>query len=63
MELAPCQQHSLQAGCQGFFGPFPSAFLDKFPIAIGRIKNCGKDKRENELPAKIFYNAGNKIKG
>src|SRR5579859_472371 len=26
------------AGCQGFFGPFPSAFLDK-----RCSKNCGKD--------------------
>jgi hypothetical protein len=26
------------AGCQGFFGPFPSAFLDK-----RCVKNCRKD--------------------
>jgi hypothetical protein len=40
MELAPYSPLKLQAnaGCQGFFGPFPSAFLDK-----RCCKNCGKD--------------------
>jgi hypothetical protein len=30
---------SEQAGCQGFTGPLPSAFLDK------QVKNCHKDKQ------------------
>jgi hypothetical protein len=31
VELAPCSKHFLNAyaGCQGFIGPLPSAFLDK----------------------------------
>ena len=28
LELAPCPD-KIGAGCQGFIGPFPSAFLDK----------------------------------
>jgi hypothetical protein len=28
MELAPCPAIG-ETGCQGFIGPFPSAFLDK----------------------------------
>ena len=30
MELAPCDTFlKIYAGCQGFIGPLPSAFLDK----------------------------------
>ena len=29
MELAPCFICS-ETGCQGFIGPYPSAFLDKY---------------------------------
>jgi len=32
----------MNAGCQGFIGPFPSAFLDK-----RCIKNWRKDNDEN----------------
>jgi len=31
-------------GCQGFIGPYPSAFLDKHPYVI--FKNWRKDNRE-----------------
>src|SRR5580658_9267503 len=38
--LSACNlaRYTASAGCQGFFGPFPSAFLDK-----RCCKNCGKD--------------------
>lgn len=57
MELAPCTpvcETQTVAGCQGFIGPFPSAFLDKFPITIGIKKNWCKDKGQNKLDANIF---------
>ena len=38
MELAPYFQQFASAGCQGFIGPFPSAFLDK-----RCVKNWYKD--------------------
>jgi hypothetical protein len=39
--LSACNlaRYTASAGCQGFFGPFPSAFLDK-----RCCKNCGKGK-------------------
>jgi hypothetical protein len=40
-------RRKLNAGCQGFFGPFPSAFLDK-----RCCKNCCKDN----VPFSIFPN-------
>jgi hypothetical protein len=52
MELAPCTTAYITqtvAGCQGFIGPFPSAFLDKLIK-----KNSGKGKVENQLSTKIF---------
>jgi hypothetical protein len=37
------------AGCQGFFGPFPSAFLDK---------RCVKNWRKDIIPFSKFPNPG-----
>jgi hypothetical protein len=54
MELAPCTPFVLQtaAGCQGFIGPYPSAFLDKFPIAIGIKRTAAKIKVKINCPQK-----------
>jgi hypothetical protein len=48
MELAPCTDQ-IRAGCQGFSGPFPSAFLDKSLIRTG-----AKIKAGTELQKIIF---------
>jgi len=40
-------------GCQGFFGPLPSAFLDKCPEHYREIKNWRKDKGELAKNANI----------
>jgi hypothetical protein len=34
----------VKGGCQGFIGPYPSAFLDKHPYVI--FKSWRKDNRE-----------------
>jgi len=36
--------NEVKGGCQGFIGPYPSAFLDKHPYVI--FKSCRKDNRE-----------------
>jgi hypothetical protein len=42
MELAPCTDQ-IRAGCQGFSGPFPSAFLDKSLIRTGAKIKAGTE--------------------
>jgi len=37
--------NEVKGGCQGFIGPYPSAFLDKHPYVI--FKNWRKDNGEN----------------
>jgi hypothetical protein len=46
MELAP---FAVVRGCQGFIGPYPSAFLDKH-----YVKNCGAKVKEQLVLPKII---------
>jgi hypothetical protein len=46
--LLPLQE----AGCQGFSGPLPSAFLDK------QIKNYPKDRPAGQILKIIFHGEG-----
>jgi hypothetical protein len=53
MELAPCTDR-VRAGCQGFSGPFPSAFLDKSLIRTAAKIEAGTELQKFFFAGKIF---------
>lgn len=50
-ELAPSLQLRHCKGCQGFIGPYPSAFLDKYIKEL----ECKDIRGVVNLPKNIFY--------